>query len=123
MKPSRINNKQGRKVNQLIKTTCCNYHQGNCLLLDDGEARPCPQLISRSLSCKWFRDAVLPADKELYAEIFGDESIKKCCVCGQPFRAVSNRAKYCERCRKNERRRQEAERLRNRRKHDSLVRI
>ncbi|MBD5094100.1 MAG: conjugal transfer protein [Subdoligranulum sp.] len=114
--PPRINNKQGRKVNQLIKSTCCNYQQGNCLLLDDDEATPCPLLLSRSLSCKWFRDVVLPADKNLYAEIFRDESFKKCCVCGQPFHAESNRAKYCERCRKSQRRKQEAERQRNRRK-------
>lgn len=126
MKPPRVNSKQSRKVNQLIESTCCNYQQGNCLLLDDDEATPCPQLLSRSLSCKWFRDVVLPADKDLYNEIIKTGILKKCCVCGQSFRAASNRAKYCEHCRIIERRRHEAERLRKRRKSESennLVRI
>ena len=92
----RINDKRRRQINRLVKAECCNYQQGNCLLLDDGEP----------LSCRWFRDAVLPIDKELHAEIMGQTTLKKCSVCGQPFRAVSNRAKYCERCRKSERRKQ-----------------
>lgn len=119
MKPSRINNKQGRKVNQLIKATCCNYQHRNCLLRDNDEARPCPQLLSRSLFCKWFLDAVLPSDKVLHEEIMKVGILKKCCVCGQPFRAVSNRAKYCERCQTLERRKHEAERLRKRRKSEA----
>lgn len=112
----RINDKRRRKINRLVKAECCNYQQGNCLLLDDGEPVSCPQLISSSLSCRWFRDAVLPIDKELHAEIMGQTALKKCSVCGQPFRAVSNRAKYCERCRKSERRKHEDERVRNTRK-------
>lgn len=102
----RINDKRRRQINRLVKAECCNYQQGNYLLLDDGEPVSCPQLISGSLSCRWFRDAVLPIDKELHAEIMGQTTLKKCSVCGQPFRAVSNRAKYCERCRKSERRKQ-----------------
>lgn len=102
----RINDKRRRQINRLVKAECCNYQQGNCLLLDDGEPVSCPQLISGSLSFRWFRDAVLPIDKELHAEIMGQTALKKCSVCGQPFRAESNRAKYCERCRKSERRKQ-----------------
>lgn len=104
--PKRIRNRQRRRVSTLIKAECCNYQQGNCLLLDDEEPTPCPQLVSGSLSCRWFRDAVLPSDEELYAEIMGQSALKQCSVCGQPFRAISNRAKYCERCRKNERKKQ-----------------
>ena len=120
MKPLSLNSKQSRKVNQLIKSTCCNYQQGNCLLLDDDEATPCPQLLSRSLSCKWFRDVVLPADKDLYNEIMGSGILKKCCVCGQPFRASCNRAKYCERCQIIERRKQAAMRKRKQRANVTL---
>ena len=35
---------------------CCNFLDGDCLLLDGA----CPQYISRSLICRWFRRAVLP---------------------------------------------------------------
>ena len=80
----RISDKRRRQINRLVKAECCNYQQGNCLLLDDGEPVSCPQLISGSLSCRWFRDAVLPIDKELHAEIMGQTALKKCSVCGQP---------------------------------------
>ena len=46
-----------------MRRTCCNYDNGNCILLDDGDECVCPQLISYSLLCKWFRVAVLPADR------------------------------------------------------------
>ena len=57
---------QRRRCNRLIKRLCANYDNGNCLLLDDGEPCVCPQTISYSLLCRYFRNAVLPADKELY---------------------------------------------------------
>jgi len=44
---------------------CCNYDNGNCIALDDGEECICVQSISYSLLCKWFRTAVLPIDKPL----------------------------------------------------------
>ena len=61
---------QSRRVNTLVKKECCNCDKGNCILLDDGDECVCPQLISYSLLYKWFKIAVLPLDKELYAELF-----------------------------------------------------
>ena len=61
---------QRKRANALIRKTCCNYNGGNCLLLDDGEECVCPQTISYSVCCKWFRWAVLPQDKALEAGIF-----------------------------------------------------
>ena len=58
----RLTPPQSRKVNALVRRTCCNCDNGNCILLDDGDYCVCPQLISYSLLCKWFRIAVLPAD-------------------------------------------------------------
>ena len=55
----RLTPPQSRKVNALVRRTCCNYDNGNCILLDDGDECVCPQLISYSLLCKWFRVAVL----------------------------------------------------------------
>ena len=56
----RLSPRQSRKVNTLVKKECCNCENGNCILLDDGDTCVCPQLISYSLLCKWFRIAVLP---------------------------------------------------------------
>ena len=51
---------QLRSVRGLTKR-CCNFLDGDCLLLDG----VCPQYISRSLICRWFRRAVLPQQPKL----------------------------------------------------------
>ena len=50
--------RQHRRARRLVHE-CCNYDEGNCLLLDDGEPCVCVQSISFSLMCHWFRVAVL----------------------------------------------------------------
>ena len=89
---------QRKQANALIRRECCNYEDGNCMLLDDGDTHTCPQMISFSVCCKWFRQAVLPQDKPLEAEIFRDKDLKRCAVCGGVFVPKSNRGKYCPDC-------------------------
>ena len=96
----RLTPPQSRKVGALVKRECCNCVDGNCLLLDDGDECVCPQLISYSLLCKWFRVAVLPADKLLYAELMNTEDKRRCIECGASFASSSNSVKYCPECRK-----------------------
>lgn len=105
---------QRRKANALIRKTCCNYDNGNCIALDDGEECVCVQSISYSLICKWFVNAVLPADRALYAEIMG-QGVKYCAACGAVFAPGSNRAKYCASCADKVHRRQKNASDRNRR--------
>ena len=62
----RMDYRQHRRARRLVHE-CCNYDEGNCLLLDDGEPCVCVQSISLSLMCRWFRVAVLPLDGELAA--------------------------------------------------------
>ena len=110
----RMNYPQYRKARKLTHE-CCNYCDGNCLLLDDGEECVCVQSISYSLLCRWFRAAVLPLDGALYAEIIQSrDNVKRCAVCGAAFTPKSNRAKYCPDCAVRMRRKQEAERQRKR---------
>ena len=98
----RMSDKQHRNACALIRNLCSNYDRstGGCLLLDRGEIVQCPQMITQSLVCRFFRDVLLKDrdGKALQAEIMGDDHLKSCAVCGQPFRAISNRAKYCARC-------------------------
>ena len=47
---------QLRSVRGLTKR-CCNFSGGDCLLLDG----VCPQHISRSLLCRWFRRLCCPS--------------------------------------------------------------
>ena len=40
---------QRKQANALIRRECCNYEDGNCMFLDDGDTHTCPQTIfSRS---------------------------------------------------------------------------
>lgn len=110
----RMNYRQYRKARKLTHE-CCNYCDGNCLLLDDGEECVCVQSISYSLLCRWFRAAVLPMDAALCAEISKSrDEVKRCVECGAVFTPKSNRAKYCPDCAVRMRRKQEAERQRKR---------
>lgn len=107
---------QRRRANALIRNTCCNYDGGNCLLLDDEDTHVCPQTISYSVCCTWFRRAVLPQDKALETEIFHGDSVKRCTECGAAFVPRSNRAKYCEACAAKVHRRQKNASNRKRRR-------
>lgn len=55
---------------------------------------------------------MLPADKELHALYFNEgQSGEVCEVCGGHFIANGNRAKYCDGCRDEVRKRQARERM------------
>ncbi|MDO5398005.1 MAG: cysteine-rich VLP protein [bacterium] len=108
----RMTPKQFRRTKALIKNQCCNYFDGECLLLDC----PCPQMITYSLICKWYRNAVLPNSPELCISIMKPQNTKKCVVCGKRFIYHSNRSKYCNACKTTVLRRQKAEYQRRYRK-------
>ena len=108
-----ITYQQYRTARKLVHS-CCNYEGGNCLLLDNGEECVCPQSITYSLVCRWFRAAVLPLDTGLYAALLHRADMKKCVLCGSLYLSKSNRAKYCPECAVTARKRKEAERQRKR---------
>ena len=115
----RMKDKQFKSAKALIHNICCNYDRttGGCLVLDRGEVVKCPQLITQSVSCKHFKDVLLEDRdaKLLKAQIYQDQNVKRCEVCGEPFQALSNRAKYCARCTMEIRRKQASERKRKQR--------
>ena len=83
--PYRMTPAQRKRANSLIRRECCNCDGGNCLALDDGDTCACPQMITFSVCCKWFRWAVLPLDRTLEAEIYRDRDLKRCAECGEMF--------------------------------------
>ena len=109
-----MNYQQYRTARRLVHS-CCNYDGGCCLLLDSGEECVCPQSITCSLVCRWFRAAVLPLDAALCAALFCRDRMKPCAICGSYFVPKSNRAKYCSECAKQERRRKTRDRVRRHR--------
>lgn len=108
---------QRRRCSRLIRRLCANYDNGNCLPLDEGDGCVCVQMISFSLLCKYFRNAVLPDEKELYAEILKRRT-NKCTVCGAEFAPNSNRQKYCTACSRMVHQKQKNESARRRRTDD-----
>ncbi len=108
--------KQSRWVNKLIRKECCNFDNGNCILLDNVDLCICPQNITYShIICKWFKSAVLPIDKDLYNELTKLKNLKRCANCGKSFVSNANKTKYCDNCRIIVRRKKKAEYERNRR--------
>ena len=84
--PYRMTPAQRKQANALIRRECCNCEDGNCIVLDDGDTCTCPQMVSFSVCCKWFRWALLPHAGTLEAEIYRGRDLKRC----QP---LSNEAK------------------------------
>ena len=74
----RITSKQADKVHRLVKEQCANCDEnGNCILLDDGEAHRCVQLISiYGIYCNYFKNAVLPSDQDLFEQIQKQNKLK-----------------------------------------------
>ena len=101
---------QVRSVRKLVKR-CCNFLDGECLLLDG----TCPQFISRSLICRWFRRAVLTQQPKLEQSILSPKKLRRCEVCGTGILARSGRAKYCLECAAKVHRQQKAKSARRRR--------
>lgn len=107
----RMTQSQKTEAMKLIRNECCNYSNGNCLLLDNGNECNCPQSLTYSVNCRYFRHVLLKdkSGQALEADIFKDDSTKHCAVCGKAFRAKGNRAKYCTDCAKKVHRKQDAE--------------
>ena len=107
-----IDENQARRVKKLIKKSCCNCINNNCLLLDDGNAHKCKQLESKDngIHCLYFLECVLPNDSFLYAEICEKTDKYRCENCGRLFTTKSKNRKYCDECADIVRKRKAAER-------------
>ena len=114
-----------RKVIILIQEECCNHIAGDCVPCDV----KCAQIASMrqgsdnpDLVCRWFRDAVLPLDKDLLGVLLAPHNMKKCEWCGNIFSPSNNRAKYCEPCAIKDRQKRQREYVQKKRGILSTVR-
>ena len=70
-----ITQPQEGKIRNLVRRRCANYRNGKCLLLDGLEERTCVQLMcSSGIYCRYFQNAVLPIEKDLYTQILKQSS-------------------------------------------------
>ena len=84
--------------------------------LDDGEEHACVQCISRyGIYCNYFKNAVLPADSELFAEIMQPSRQKRCQICKSYFVPRAKNQRYCPNCAAVQKRKKAAERQRRKR--------
>ena len=112
MQKINLNLQSFSSVMTLIKKQCCNYYQGNCLLLDDGDSHTCPQRITPShIICRYFLDAVLPADKTLLRALISDTTavMMTCSLCGSKTERTCRNQKFCPDCAKKKQRQRNAE--------------
>ena len=108
---------QQRDARKIIRGLCSNCVNGNCIRLDQGEEVSCPQMLSASVCCRFFRNVLLkdPEAGTLEAGIFSSGTKKHCAICGKEFYSAGNRAKYCADCKAGAQRKQQAEYARRRR--------
>ena len=108
---------QQRDARKIIRRLCSNCVNDNCIRLDQGEEVPCPQMLSASVCCRFFRHVLLkdPEAGTLEAGIFSSGTKKHCAICGKEFYSAGNRAKYCADCKASAQRKQQAEYARRRR--------
>ena len=116
----KINSKQSKKVNKLVRNFCCNCVDDNCLLLDDGDEHSCVQLISSTgIYCNYFLKSVLPNDMELLAELESKDNKRTCTNCGKSFYSQTKNRLYCSDCAERIKRQKAAERKRRQRQRQS----
>ena len=98
----RMDSDEFKSAIRLIKKLCANCSNGNCFLLERDEPVSCPQIISQSVCCKYFRYVLLndPEAKELKARLLKTAEPKHCKLCGMPFTAAARQTKYCEKCKR-----------------------
>lgn len=108
---------QQRDARKIIHKLCSNCVNGNCIRLDQGEEVPCPQMLSATVCCRFYRNVLLkdPEAGTLEAEIFTSGTKKHCAICGKEFYSAGNRAKYCADCKAGAQRKQQAEYAKRRR--------
>lgn len=111
----RMNENQFNQAKKLIRKNCCNFSQGNCLNLDNGESCGCAQMLTRTVVCKWFREAVLPMDEKLHSELVIPKVGKFCKTCGKPLCSRNGNIKYCSKCAYEQKKKRDADRKRKRR--------
>lgn len=105
-----LTTKEKQAIQKLVKK-CANYDwELQCLPLDC----ECPMLgvcYTHSAMCRYFREAVLPNDPELEADLHKLPT-KKCQHCGKPFPIHGKRVYCSDKCAKEARKNQTAARVR-----------
>ena len=103
--------KEKQAIRKLVAKLCANYDRENGCLLLNAKCPMCGVAYSSSVTCRYFREAVLPEDPELQASL-ENLPVRECKYCGRKF-PIDGRRVYCsEKCAEAARREQNAARTR-----------
>ncbi len=103
-----------KSCRRLAREECANYRDGDCLPAD----RPCSVFPKTGGICQYFRNAVLPLERELCAmveeklqpSVADKANWQTCGDCKRTFIPEKTRQKFCPEC--SQRRKREKTRLR-----------
>ena len=103
-----------KQIKKHVTNCCANYSKEyGCLPLET-ECYMFSVGFTNSKLCKYYEQAVMPTDAELYA-LFKGIPTRICKQCGQLFAAIGKKTYCSERCAAEARRQQTAERVRKHR--------
>ena len=109
-----LSNSEKKRIKKHVTNCCANYSKEyGCLPLET-ECYMFSVGFTDSKLCKYYEQAVMPTDAELYA-LFKGIPTRICKQCGQPFSVIGKKDYCSERCAAEARRRQTAERVRKHR--------
>lgn len=109
-----LSKRDKNRIRKHVTKCCSNYSKEyGCLPLET-ECYMFSVGFTDSKLCKYYEQAVLPTDAELYA-LFKGVPTRVCKQCGQPFSAIGKKTYCSEQCAAEARRRQTTERVKRHR--------
>ena len=109
-----LTKREKQRIRKLVTNSCANCCEKRGCLPLDSDCYMFGIAFNTSKLCRYFENAVLPLDAELYA-VFNRLPTKACKQCGKRFAAAGKQLYCSEQCAANARREQTARRVRKHR--------
>ena len=109
-----LSSRDKKRIKKHVANCCANYSKEYGCLPLESECYMFSVGFTNSKLCKYYEQAVMPTDAELYA-LFKGIPTRICKQCGQLFAAIGKKTYCSERCAAEARRQQTAERVRKHR--------
>ena len=115
-----LTKREKQRIRKLVTNSCANYCEEYVCLPLDCDCYMFGIAFNTSKLCRYFENAVLPLDAELYS-VFNHLPTRACKQCGKRFAAAGKQLYCSEQCAANARREQTARRVRKHREKKASV--